>query len=163
MAKICRLTEENNNGSGSLIRSSGFSVGCNCWVIFLLMITMDLDPSRRSRLHPDQRYILILLLFRYTISLFVNLTIPEDPLLYPNDWDQCYFLIMLFFVYLEVNSFISALCLSFPMIWCTGTAQGRIVIFQCALIAAVTKTLVGLFSSAAPNSFQVLCLFRVFI
>ena len=83
------------------------------------MITMDLDPSRRSRLHADQRYILILLLFRYTISLFVNLTIPEDPLLYPNDWDQCYFLIMLFFVYLEVNSFISAFCLYFLMIWCT--------------------------------------------
>ena len=73
MAKICRLTEEDNNGSGPLIRSRGFSVGYNCWIIFLLIITMDLDCSRKSSLHPivwDQRYFLILLFISiYHLSL----------------------------------------------------------------------------------------------
>ena len=73
MVKICRLIEEDTNGSGPLIPSKGFSVGCNCWIIFLLIITMDLDCSRRSSLHPivwDQRYFLILLFISiYHLSL----------------------------------------------------------------------------------------------
>jgi len=152
MAKICRLTEEDSNGSGPLIRSRGFSVGCNCWIIFLVMITIDLDRSRRSPLHPidwDQRYFLILLFISiYHLSLCKSDYSRRSSPVSKSDYSK---------------RFISALCLSFLIIWCTGTAKGRIVIFQCALVAAVTQTLVGLFSSAAPNSFQVLCLFPVFI